>query len=112
MPYDDRSPLMERLWQVMPKELKEPPKPHSYAELQFKVHPIRISAEVFTNFLGGELPANQEEMRAVLWTFGEILSGDMEKRLHEIMKIARELDNLRPAVPIVVKSKESKDEQT
>lgn len=110
MPFDNQSPLMKKLADIMPKELKEPPKRHTFAELQFKVYPIRIAADSFSAFIGDELPANREELRAMLWCFGEILSGDMERRLNAVNDIAHQLDALRPPKPIVVESKD--DQQT
>jgi hypothetical protein len=104
-PFDNQSPLMKKLADIMPKELKEPPKPHSFAELQFKLHPIRMAADSFTAFVGDDLPTNAQELRAMLWCFGEIVSGELEKRLNAAYKIAQELDAVRPSQPIVAESK-------
>ena len=46
------------------------------------LHPIRMSADAFASWINDELPANDEELRAMLWTFGEILNGEMERQMN------------------------------
>jgi len=78
--------LMERLAEIMPKVKKGDYFciPEKITDcLRIETHPVRQSADAFTGWLEGQLPANEKELRAVLWTFGEILCGQMEKQLNE-----------------------------
>jgi hypothetical protein len=78
---DNRSPLMKRLAEIMPK------KPETWnsvsSVMRVEMHPIRQSAESFLSWLGDDLPADRNEMLATLWVFGEILNGEMERILNE-----------------------------
>lgn len=89
MPLGDRSSLMKRLSEIMPKE--NPLVGHAEgASLRIVQHPIRQSADAFTRWLDGEFPSDERELNALLWTFGEILCGDMEKRINCAMNIAED----------------------
>ena len=77
---DNRSPLMKRLAEIMPKKPETPKK--ATQMMHIEMHPIRQSAEAFAHWIGNELPANDEELRAMLWVFGEILNGEMERMLN------------------------------
>lgn len=90
---DNRSPLMKRLAEIMPK--KPEPKWDELGIMRFEMHPIRQSADAFASWMGDELPANDEELRAMLWTFGEILNGEMERMLNSSHQ--RHMDLLRTA---------------
>ena len=50
--------------------------------MHIDLHPIRMSADAFASWINDELPANDEELRAMLWMFGEILNGEMERMLN------------------------------
>jgi len=79
---DNRSPLMKRLAEIMPKK-PEPKWEPNKLMLPIDYQPIRQSAEAFASWMGDELPANDEELRAMLWVFGEILNGQMERMLND-----------------------------
>jgi hypothetical protein len=59
--------------------------------MHIEMHPIRQSAESFASWMGDELPANDEELRAMLWVFGEILNGEMERMLNESNRLHGDL---------------------
>jgi hypothetical protein len=86
---DHRSPLMKRLAEIMPKRPEQPWNGKSMMHID--LHPIRMSADAFASWLNDELPANDEELRAMLWTFGEILNGHMERMLNESNRIQSDL---------------------
>jgi hypothetical protein len=92
---DNRSPLMKRLAEIMPKK-PEPPW-DGKSMMHIDLHPIRMSADAFASWINDELPANDEELRAMLWTFGEILNGEMERMLN--VSIHR-MDDLLNTMPI------------
>jgi hypothetical protein len=86
---DNRSPLMKRLAEIMPKKPEQPK--NELGMMRLELYPIRQSAESFAHWIGDELPANDEELRAMLWTFGEILNGEMERMLNESVRHNGEL---------------------
>ena len=86
---DTRSPLMKRLAEIMPKRPDNPWDGKSMMHID--LHPIRMSADSFTAWMGDELPANREELRAMLWTFGEILNGEMERMLNVSNRLQSDL---------------------
>ena len=90
------SPLMKRLAEIMPKKPERPKKANEM--MHFEMRPIRMAADSFTAWMGDELPANREELRAMLWVFGEILNGEMERMLNSSHQ--RHMDLLRTtAIP-------------
>ena len=97
---DNRSPLMKRLAEIMPK--KPEPKWDELGIMRFEMHPIRQSAEAFASWMGDELPANDEELRAMLWVFGEILNGEMESMLNESNRLRDELLATLPIKPQMI----------
>ena len=86
---DNRSPLMKRLAEIMPKK-PEQPWDGKYP-IHIKLHPIRMAADSFASWINDELPANDEELRAMLWTFGEILNGEMERMLNVSQRLQSDL---------------------
>ena len=97
---DNRSPLMKRLAEIMPKK-PEPKWEPNKLMLSIDYQPIRQSADAFASWMGDELPANYEELRAMLWTFGEILNGNMERMLNDSHD--RVMDLLRTtAIPTTI----------
>ncbi len=86
---DTRSPLMKRLAEIMPKKPERPKKANEM--MHFEMRPIRMAADSFTAWMGDELPANREELRAMLWVFGEILNGEMERMLNESNRLHGDL---------------------
>src|SRR5271165_3633282 len=88
---DNRSPLMKRLAEIMPKKPKKPLFHDKSTMLHFEMHPIRMAAESFASWVGDELPANDEELRAMLWVFGEILNDEMERMLNAQNRIQSDL---------------------
>ena len=94
---DNRSPLMKRLAEIIPKK----PEPKWDGKQMMKppeMRPIRMAADSFASCMGGDLPANDEELRAMLWVFGEILNGEMERMLNSSHQ--RHMDLLRTtAIP-------------
>lgn len=90
----ENTTLLQRLKEIMPKKPKKPWDGKSL--MQFEHHPIRQSADAFTGWIGKDMPKTTEELNAVLWVFGEILSGDMEKRYNYAMKGWTDAINLIP----------------
>ena len=82
-------PLMAKLEKIMPKKPKEGPDDPWMFRVQYE--PIRSSAEAFVHYLDSDLPTNEKELRDVLWVFGELLCGYMEKMLNQSFKIADDL---------------------
>jgi len=82
---DNRSPLMKRLAEIMPKRPEQPWEPwDGKYPIHIELHPIRQAADLFASWMGNEklLPSNNEELLATLWVFGEILNGEMERMLN------------------------------
>lgn len=89
---DTRSPLMKRLAEIMPKKPEKPWEPwDGKSMMHIDLHPIRMSADAFASWINDELPANDEELRAMLWTFGEILNGEMERMLNVSNRLQSDL---------------------
>lgn len=88
------SPLMARLKEIMPKKPEQPWDGKSLMHIE--LHPIRQAADSFTHWLDGQMPDSDEEMRAMLWVFGEILNGEMERQLNGMMERVDELVGLLP----------------
>lgn len=105
------SSLMQRLAEMMPKKATamgtRPAVGYGSGTgvTPFEIHPIRMSADSFTHWLNGDLPKDESEMRAILWVFGEIICGDMEKRLNYTMKLQGELLNSLPPATVVLQRK-------
>jgi hypothetical protein len=105
---DRRSPLMKRLAEIMPKKPEpqwEPNKMMRPPEYQ----PIRMAAESFASWMKDDLPANREELRALLWVFGEILNGEMERMLNESYRCHDDLLKVMPFTPQVVPQEREQD---
>jgi hypothetical protein len=77
-----KRPLMDRLREVMPKRALEEAETDGLGMRQFRSRPIRMEADSFSGWLGDQLPKDKDELRAILWTFGEIISGHLEDRLN------------------------------
>jgi hypothetical protein len=103
---DNRSKLMKRLAEIMPKEAADRAI-SSPRSMRIEIHPIRQSAESFTHWLNDDLPANREELISMLWVFGEILYGDMERMLNESMRRQNDLLATMPIPTSVI----AKDKQ-
>jgi len=88
------SPLMKRLAEIMPKKPETPKKANQMMHIE--MHPIRQSAESFASWMHDDLPANREELRAMLWVFGEILNGEMERMLNESNRLRGDLLRTMP----------------
>ncbi len=97
---DNRSPLMKRLAEIMPKKPEQPWDGKSVMHIE--LHPIRQSAEAFASWINDDLPANDEELRAMLWTFGEILNGEMERMLNVSNRLQSDLLNMMPIKPYMI----------
>ena len=95
---DTRSPLMKRLAEIMPKK-PEPKWEPNKLMLSIDYQPIRVAAESFASWMGDELPANREELRAMLWVFGEILNGEMERMLNVSNRLQSDLLATLPIKP-------------
>jgi hypothetical protein len=91
---DNRSPLMKRLAEIMPK--KPVPPQDDKLMMRIEMHPIRQAADSFASWMNDDLPANREELRAMLWTFGEILDGEMERMLNVSNRLQSDLLNTMP----------------
>jgi hypothetical protein len=97
---DDRSPLMKRLAEIMPKKPDVPRKANEMMHIE--LHPIRMTAESFASWINDDLPANREELRAMLWVFGEILNGEMERMLNESNRLRGDLLRTMPMATTVL----------
>lgn len=80
------SPLIERLRSVAPGEMFNVPW-QGGGTLRIETHPIREWAQSFTRWIfsnpaGLALPKNHEELTLLLWVFGVLMSGDLEKRIN------------------------------
>jgi hypothetical protein len=76
--------------------------------MHIEMHPIRMSADAFASWINDELPANDEELRAMLWTFGEILNGEMERMLNESNRLQSDLLATLPIKPTIIDTLEDK----
>jgi hypothetical protein len=97
---DNRSPLMKRLAEIMPK--KPVPPQDDKLMMRIEMHPIRQSAESFLSWLGDDLPADRNEMLATLWVFGEILNGEMERMLNVSNRLQSDLLRTMPIKPQMI----------
>ena len=86
---DTRSPLMKRLAEIMPK--KPEPIVNELGMSRFEMRPIRQTAESFASWMHDDLPANREELWAMLWVFGEMLNGEMERMLNVSNRLQSDL---------------------
>ncbi len=100
---DNRSPLMKRLAEIMPKRAADKATDAPFG-MRIEMHPIRQSADAFISWLGDDLPADRNEMLATLWVFGEILNGEMERMLNsQIQRTNDLLDKMPFTSPIIFK---------
>ncbi len=84
---DNCSLLMKKLGKIMPPKIVHTQNlADNPMRMRIELHPIRQSADAFTNWLDDELPTNRDEVQALLWTFGEILCGQMEEQLNHAMR--------------------------
>jgi|GEM_PF-6993295 hypothetical protein len=98
---DTRSPLMKRLVEIMPKKPEQPWDGKSLMHIE--MHPIRQAADSFASWMNDDLPANKEELHAMLWVFGEILNGQMERMLNEKNRLMGDIISTHPFPGVVVK---------
>ncbi len=85
--FDNCSLLMKKLGKIMPPKIAHTPYlADNSMRMSVEYHPIRQSAKAFTHWLDDELPTNRDEVQALLWTFGEILCGQMESQLNHAMR--------------------------
>ena len=104
---DTRSPLMKRLAEIMPKKPEQPKK--ATQMMHIELHPIRMAADSFASWINDELPANDEELRAMLWVFGEILNGEMERMLNVSNRLQSDLLATMPIKSTIVDKLEAKE---
>ena len=103
MIHDNHSPLMKRLAEIMPKKPEKPWKPwDGKSMMHIDLHPIRQSADAFTAWMNDDLPANREELHAMLWVFGEILYGEMERMLNVSNRLQSDLLDTLPIKPQMI----------
>jgi len=95
------SPLMKRLAEIMPKRAADRATDAKFG-MRVELHPIRMSADAFASWINDELPANDEELRAMLWVFGEILNGEMERMLNVSNRIQEDLLDAMPIKPQMI----------
>jgi len=99
---------MKRLAEIMPKKPQPDTPWDGSIKMRIELHPIRMAADSFASWINDELPANDEELRAMLWTFGEILNGEMERMLNsQIQRTNDLLDKMPFTSPIVFKLEKS-----
>jgi hypothetical protein len=92
---DNRSPLMKRLAEIMPKRAADRATDAKFG-MPVELHPIRMSADSFASWIGDDLPADRNEMLATLWVFGEILDGEMERQMNTLMRLHGNLMDMMP----------------
>src|ERR1700684_2817515 len=97
---DNRSPLMKRLAEIMPKKPDVPRKANEMMHIE--MHPIRMTAESFASWMNDDLPADREELRSMLWVFGEILNGHMERMVNVSHRRMDDLLRFMPFTPQVI----------
>jgi hypothetical protein len=68
-----------------------------------------MAADSFASWINDELPANDEELRAMLWTFGEILNGEMESMLNVSNRLQSDLLATMPIKSTIVDKLEAKE---
>jgi hypothetical protein len=102
---------MKRLAEIMPKSAAANATSVPLS-LKIELHPICQAAESFASYINDELPANSDELRAILWVFGEILNGEMERRLNYAIHAQNDLLNTLPLATNVVKLTEEKTDGT
>ena len=105
---DNRSPLMKRLAEIMPKRAADRATDAKFG-MRVELHPIRMSADAFASWINDELPANDEELRAMLWTFGEILNGEMERQMNTLMRLHGNLMDMMPIPTQTFHPQDTKD---
>lgn len=96
-----QSPLMARLKEIMPKNPVQPWDGKSLMHIE--MHPIRQAADSFASWMNDDLPADREELRAMLWVFGEILHGKMERMLNENNRMVDDVMKTHPFPGVVAK---------
>jgi hypothetical protein len=98
--------LMQRLREIMPK--RPDPPPTGKAMLQQPRHEsIRLAADSFAHWLGEDWqPQDLDELRAILWVFGEITSGAMERQVNAALKVACDATALSLPKPFSIKPPE------
>ena len=97
-------PLMSKLEKLMPKK-PEPTWTPGDGMFRIQCEPIRYHAEAFVHYLDKDLPVDGKELRDVLWVFGELLCGDMEKMVNVYMRHAEDLIALQTNPIYIVKEK-------
>ena len=100
-----KHPLMLKLEKVMPKKPESTWKTGGRMLYRVSYEPIRYSAESFVHYLDKDLPIDGKELRDVLWVFGELLCGDMEKMVNVYMRHAEDLIALQTNPIYIVKEK-------
>jgi hypothetical protein len=86
---------MKRLAEIMPKSAAEKATNPTFP-MRIELHPIRQAADSFASWMNDDLPANKEELHAMLWVFGEILNGEMERMMNVNI---RQIDSLLNSSP-------------
>lgn len=86
---EPRKEFMDKLAEIMPKK-PEPDNSNIQRIAQINHEPIRRASEAFTGFMNGELPRNVEELVAMLWVFGEVNHGHLEKTVATYSKLAND----------------------
>jgi hypothetical protein len=87
---DTRSSLMKRLAEIMPKSASDKATDPTLP-MRIELHPIRQSAETFANWIEDDLPTDRRELISMLWVFGEILNGEMERMLNVRLRTQEDL---------------------
>jgi hypothetical protein len=90
------SKLMDKLSEMMPPQ--PPPAPNAKM-IAFQSSPIRAHAKAFAASMP-EMPKDHGELLAVLWVFGEQVSGDMERRMNYALKIANDAVGIAQPSPV------------
>ena len=89
--------LCEKLRKMAPKE---PEPKHGDGMLRFDPKPILRAAESFAHVIDYGLPTDREELIALLWVFGEMLNGEMQRREKAMMSMVDDVvaTSIRPLV--------------
>ena len=101
-----QSRLMQKLEAAMPK--RPEPKANTMRATCFEHRPIKHAADTFFHGLGEDMPTTPEEVHAMLWVFGELLCGEMEKQVNYAMKLATDAAACSIAPQVMIRTQAGK----
>src|SRR6185312_7106451 len=94
----------DKLAELAPKR-KETPASLAHT-IYFEQSPVRAHAASFAAFLR-DTPGDQREFTNALWVFGEMLCGDMEKRMNYAFSVAQDAINVAATPSPTISAREA-----